>query len=242
MEDRTYGQPCPIARGLDVVGERWTLLIVRELLLGPKRFKDLLTALPAMGTNRLSDRLKSLEQNGVIEKQTLPPPGEARVYALTDEGERLRPLVICLAAWGINRPLDPRIDPRSGRPATLALLLCGLAPTEITQGAHETYEFQITDTSFHILIADGDATPRSGPAPLKPDVTVETDLPTLLKLVSGQITPARAHREGHARIHGPTAAIRRAFKLLSTKHLTGTVRVVPTRPRGHAAHGSLGGG
>jgi DNA-binding HxlR family transcriptional regulator len=231
MEGRTYGQPCPIARGLDVVGERWTLLIVRELLLGPKRFKDLLTALPAMGTNRLSDRLKSLEQDGVIEKRALPPPGEARVYALTEDGERLRPLVICLAAWGINRPLDPRIDPRSGRPATLALVLCGLAPPEITHGAHETYEFRIADTYFHMLIDDGEAIPRTGPAPLKADVTVECDLPTLLKLVSGQITPARAHREGQARIHGPSTATRRAFKILSTKHLAGGLRVLPTQPR-----------
>jgi DNA-binding HxlR family transcriptional regulator/putative sterol carrier protein len=239
MENRSYGQPCPVARGLDVVGERWTLLVVRELLLGPKRFKDLLAELPAMGTNRLSDRLKSLEQDGVIEKRTLPPPGEARVYALTDEGERLRPLVICLAAWGINRPLDERIDPRNGRPATLALVLCGLAPAEITRGVRESYEFRIADRSFHVLIDDGEATPRSGPAPLAADVTVECDLPTLLKLVSGQITPARAHREGHARIHGSTAAIRRAFKILSTKHLTSDLRVVPAQPRGQTANGGL---
>ena len=90
---RTYGQMCPIARSLDVIGERWSLLIVRELLLGPKRFKDLLGELPAMGTNRLSDRLKTLEADGVIAKATLPPPGEAHVYVLTELGERLREIV-----------------------------------------------------------------------------------------------------------------------------------------------------
>ncbi len=75
---RSYGQMCPIARSLDVVGERWSLLIVRELLLGPKRFKDLLGELPAMGTNRLSDRLKALEADGVIAKATLPRPARRR--------------------------------------------------------------------------------------------------------------------------------------------------------------------
>jgi DNA-binding HxlR family transcriptional regulator len=74
---------CPIARALDVLGERWTLLVVRELLLGPKRFTDLLTILPAMGTNRLSERLKTLQAAGVVTRRTLPPPAGAQVYELT---------------------------------------------------------------------------------------------------------------------------------------------------------------
>ena len=89
---------CAIARALDVLGERWTLLVVRELLLGPKRFKDLLTALPAMGSNRLGDRLKSLQAAGVIAKRTLPPTSGAHVYELTESGERLRPAIYCLGA------------------------------------------------------------------------------------------------------------------------------------------------
>jgi DNA-binding HxlR family transcriptional regulator len=92
---------CPIARSLDVVGERWSLLIVRELLLGPKRFKDLLGELPSMGTNRLSDRLKTLEADGIVARATLPPPGEAQVYVLTDLGERLRQPVV---SWPNGAP------------------------------------------------------------------------------------------------------------------------------------------
>jgi len=224
---RTYGQLCPIARALDVVGERWTLLVVRELLLGPKRFKDLMARLPAMGTNRLSDRLKSLERDGVIAKRILPPPGEAHVYVLTDAGERLRPAVLCLATWGLERPVDERMDPRTARAELLALVRCGLAPPELTRGAHETYEFQIGEERFHVLVNDGDATPRSGSAPFAPDVTIVCDIPTLLMLDSGQITPARAKRERLARIEGPAAAVRRAFEIFSRKHVTDTLRVVP---------------
>src|ERR1700742_256069 len=101
---RTYGQMCPISRSLDIVGERWSLLIVRELLLGPKRFKDLLTELPAMGTNRLSERLKSLEADGILTRAVLPPPGEAHVYVLTELGEGLRQPVVSLARWGAGLP------------------------------------------------------------------------------------------------------------------------------------------
>src|SRR5438105_13047677 len=94
---KTYGQMCPLARSLDVLGERWTLLVIRELLLGPKRFKHLLAALPAIGSNRLSDRLKGLEEAGVIRKSTLPAPAAVAVYELTPAGERLRAPLIALA-------------------------------------------------------------------------------------------------------------------------------------------------
>jgi DNA-binding HxlR family transcriptional regulator len=215
MESRTYGQPCPIARSLDVLGERWTLLIVRELLLGPKRFKDLLAELPAMGANRLSGRLKGLESHGVVEKRTLPPPGDATVYALSEVGERLRPVVVGLAVWGAALPMDERIDPRGGRAELLALVRCGLAPAELSAGVYETYGFHIGEERFHVIADDGDAIPRSGPPPLEAEVTVECDLPTFLQLVGGVISPARARREHLAHIEGSTGAVRRAFAILS---------------------------
>jgi DNA-binding HxlR family transcriptional regulator len=215
MESRTYGQPCPIARSLDVLGERWTLLIVRELLLGPKRFKDLLAELPAMGANRLSGRLKGLESHGVIAKRTLPPPGDATVYALTEVGERLRSVVVGLAVWGAALPMDERIDLRGGRAELLALVRCGLAPAALSEGVYETYAFQIGAERFHVVADDGDVLPRSGPPPLEADVTVECVLPTFLQLVGGVITPAHARREGQARIEGPAAAVGRAFAILA---------------------------
>jgi DNA-binding HxlR family transcriptional regulator len=211
---RTYGQMCPIARSLDVLGERWSLLIVRELLLGPKRFKDLLGELPAMGTNRLSDRLKSLEADGVIAKTTLPPPGEAHVYVLTDLGEGLRQPVISLAQWGAGLPLDERLDPSTARGVLLALVRCANTPPELLRGVRETYDFTIGTERFHIIVDKGRAIPGSGPSPVSADATVNCDLQTLLMLDAGALTPARARRERNAQIEGGADAIRRAFAIM----------------------------
>src|SRR4029450_10331332 len=108
---KTYGQMCPLARSLDVLGERWTMLVIRELLLGPKRFKHLLAVLPAIGSNRLSERLRGLEQVGIIRKRTLPPPAGVAVYELPEEGERLRDPLIALGLWGLDLPVHRCIDP-----------------------------------------------------------------------------------------------------------------------------------
>src|SRR5512132_3695807 len=112
---KTYGQMCPLARSLDVLGERWTMLVIRELLLGPKRFKHLLAVLPAIGSNRLSERLRGLEAAGIIRKRTLPPPAAVAVYELTEEGERLRDPLIALGLWGLDLPVDDRIAPEPAR-------------------------------------------------------------------------------------------------------------------------------
>jgi DNA-binding HxlR family transcriptional regulator len=213
MKSRSYGQMCTIARSLDIVGERWSLLIVRELLLGPKRFKDLLAELPAMGTNRLSDRLKSLERDGVVAKETLPPPGEARVYVLTERGEGLRPVVVQLALWGVGLPMDEGADPRTARAALLALVRCATVAPEVIDGVQEIYDFSIGGERFHVVIDDGTALPRSGPAPTPADVTVECELPTLLMLDAGKLTVAQARREHQAKIAGKAAAVRRVFAI-----------------------------
>src|SRR5581483_3423202 len=86
---RSYRQYCGVARALDVVGERWTLLIIRDLLLGPRRYKDLLEGLPGIGTNLLADRLKELERHGIVRRTVLPPPAGSTVYELTDLGSAL---------------------------------------------------------------------------------------------------------------------------------------------------------
>src|SRR5437588_10026027 len=97
---RSYDQYCAVARGLDVIGDRWTLLIVRDLLLGPKRYKDLLSGLPGIGTNLLADRLKELEGAGLIERAVLPPPAGSTVYQLTERGLAMEPVMIALGRWG----------------------------------------------------------------------------------------------------------------------------------------------
>jgi DNA-binding HxlR family transcriptional regulator len=105
---RTYHQHCGLARALDVVGERWTLLIVRDLLLGPRRYGDLLASLRGITTNLLAKRLRELEAASLVEKRELPPPARTTVYALTDEGRALEPAVMELARWGGRFLAAPR--------------------------------------------------------------------------------------------------------------------------------------
>jgi len=107
---KNYEQYCPVAHALELVGERWSLLIVRELLKGPKRYTDLADALPRIGTNVLAARLKDLEACGIIEKRRLPPPTPAQVYELTPYGVALRPVVRELARWGLHSLPAPRDD------------------------------------------------------------------------------------------------------------------------------------
>src|SRR3954463_5634306 len=104
---RTYGDRCGVARALDVVGERWALLVVRELLLGPKRFTDLRAGLPHVSADVLTQRLKELEQAGVWRRGTLPPPAGSRIYELTERGRELEPIVISLGRWGSVAPFPP---------------------------------------------------------------------------------------------------------------------------------------
>jgi len=211
---RSYGQMCPIARSLDIVGERWSLLIVRELLLGPKRFKDLLGELPAMGTNRLSDRLKTLEADGILAKATLPPPGEAHVYVLTELGEGLRQPVVSLAQWGAGLPLDERLDPGTARGVLLALVRCATAAPQLTADVREIYDFTIGEERFHIIVDRDRALPRSGPAPVAADATIACDLKTLVLLDAGALTASQARRKAGARIDGDPDAITRALAIM----------------------------
>jgi DNA-binding HxlR family transcriptional regulator len=106
---KRYEQYCPMAHALDLVGDRWALLVIRELMHGPKRYTDLVDHLPGIGTNILAARLRDLERNGVVTRRTLPPPAASKVYDLTDYGRELRPAMHQLALWGA-RSLGPPTD------------------------------------------------------------------------------------------------------------------------------------
>jgi DNA-binding HxlR family transcriptional regulator len=118
---RTYGDRCGIARALDLVGERWALLVVRELLLGPKRFTDLRAGLPKIGPDVLAQRLKELEANGVVRHGKLPPPAASQVYELTEWGRELEPVVLGLGRWGSQAPVPSADAPLGPDAAMLAL-------------------------------------------------------------------------------------------------------------------------
>jgi DNA-binding HxlR family transcriptional regulator len=183
-----YAQYCPVARVLELVGERWTLLVVRELLLGPRRFTDLLSGLPGISTNLLTGRLKELEQTGLVAKRTLPPPAASTVYELTDAAASLAPVLASMAEWGrdlLGRP-RPDDDVRS------TWLVLGLAVTAKAPGLADdaTYELQIDDRdegeTFHIRSHGGHLQPAHGPA-TSPDAVIRMDSRTLVGLASGDL-------------------------------------------------------
>lgn len=215
MPNKTYGQLCPLARALDVLGDRWTLLVVRELLLGPKRFKDLLTALPAMGTNRLSERLAMLVESGVIQQTMLPGPSAAPAYELTELGEQLRKPVITLGLWGLGLPIDERVDRSTARAELIALCLTGASDPASSAGLHEVYECKVGAEVFHVQVNNGKVLARSGPSARPADVQMQCDMETFLALALRQMTPAQALREGQATLlQGDRRAFSRMFKVL----------------------------
>jgi DNA-binding HxlR family transcriptional regulator len=225
---RKYDQLCPVARALDVVGDRWNLLLVRELLLGPKRFKEFLTALPAIGPNRLSDRLTDLEANGIVARRTLPPPGDVPVYELTPFGERLRPVVVGLAAFGANLPADDSIDPATARPDLYALALAETSPAAMRTGKMGPYELHIGASIFHIRIENGKVSVRSGPCPTPADLTLTCTLDAFNALVRGATTPAQAVRAHHLRATGAPATLNHLFRILSAANFKRPLRITPT--------------
>ena len=163
MARRSYEQFCSLATALDVVGERWTLLLIRELLLGPRRFTDLLDGLPGIGRNLLAERLRHLEDEGLVARGSLPPPAASQVYELTDEGRKLGPALAELGRWGVER-LGPRRRTQTFRPAWGMFPLSYMADRDAARDLNETWEFRIDEATFTLRVKDGRVIPRTGPA------------------------------------------------------------------------------
>jgi DNA-binding HxlR family transcriptional regulator len=149
MRKRSYDQYCPVAHALDLIGERWAMLVVKELMHGPQRYTDLAEHLPGIGTNILAARLRSLEECGVIVKRTLPPPAASRVYELTDYGCELKPVMRELALWGA-RSLGPPTDKDELFEGWLSNAVDTMLGPFATEG---TFEFRVGDEVS--TLADG---------------------------------------------------------------------------------------
>jgi DNA-binding HxlR family transcriptional regulator len=213
MRQRAYGQYCGLARAVEILGERWALLIVRDLLVRPRRFTDLREGLPGIPTNVLSARLKELESAGVVERRLLPAPERAVVYALTDDGRTLNDAVLGLARWGATRLGDPR----PGEVVTAESLVIALRTTfrpEAAKGLTATWELHATDDIvLHAVVYDGRLETGVGPAPQPPDLVIagtQSGPPPLKPLMNGDLTAEEAIATGAVRLTG-TAGLLATF-------------------------------
>jgi DNA-binding HxlR family transcriptional regulator len=167
---RRYRDACGTAQGLDIVGERWTLLVVRELLLGPKRFTDLRAGLPGISSNILADRLETLEMSGVARRRTLPPPAGSKVYELTHWGEKLGPVVEAIGRWGVRSPWRSEED-GIGVDGLMVSFRTMFDP-EAAGDLEASYEVVLDDRGFGIEVKDGGIRVYRG-APDNPDARSE---------------------------------------------------------------------
>jgi DNA-binding HxlR family transcriptional regulator/putative sterol carrier protein len=215
MARRSYEQYCPAARALDLLGERWTLLVIRELLLGPKRYTDLLNGLSGIGPNVLAERLRHLQDARIVDRKTLPPPAASTVYELTPLGQELRPVLLSLMNWGLHL-LGPPKPGESFNPAWLLQTLEAGADREAALGLHESYEFCIDGTVFHVDVDDGEVVAREGPA-RNPAVTSTTDYKTFLEIGARLVAPEDALANGALQLEGDLEAGRRAVTILGAR-------------------------
>jgi DNA-binding HxlR family transcriptional regulator len=208
---RTYGDGCPIARALDLVGERWALLVVRELLLGPKRYTDLRRGLPNASPNVLSQRLGELERAGVLRRRKLPPPAGSRVYELTDWGRELEEIVVALGRWGARSPTPPDDAPIVSADSLILALRARFDPGA-AHGLRAGYELRLGEDRFGIEVADDEITAARGDAH-RPDATIDTDPDTLNAVLWRGRSLADAQRSGTMTIEGDKAAVERFVAL-----------------------------
>src|SRR5213080_315949 len=210
---RKFDQYCPVAHALSLVGDRWSLLIVRELLHGPKRYTDLTNGLPGIGTNILAARLRDLEESGVVQKRTLPPPAASTVYELTEYGAGLKEALYALARWGARTigPPGPDDDlyPEWGLNALPALF-----NAEAARDLTETYVLVVDGDAFTARVVNGSLDASVGAAE-DADVVVEMDMETFFGLASGELAPGDAMNSGQARVEGTLDALERCFRVLS---------------------------
>ncbi|WP_189932088.1 winged helix-turn-helix transcriptional regulator [Streptomyces aurantiogriseus] len=195
---RSYDQYCSAARALDVVGDRWTLLIVRELLAGPRRYTDLHADLPGVSTDVLASRLKDMERDGLSTRRRLPPPGAAYVYELTERGRQLLPVLQALGAWG-QTELGERRPTDAVRAHWFALpLLRALEGQE-----SGLVEVRVEEGDFHLFVGAVEGPVYGeGPAPGEPDARLVLDVGTCTAVAQGEVSLRDAVRAGRIGVSG----------------------------------------
>jgi DNA-binding HxlR family transcriptional regulator len=199
---RTYGDGCGIAYALDLVGERWALLVVRELLLGPLRFSDLRVGLPGASPNVLTQRLRELEHAGVVRRRRLAPPAASWVYELTEYGAELDPIVTALGTWALRSPLAP-----SGSLSAVSAMLT-LRTYYAGGDWSAAVRVRLGDRSYLATIAAGHVRVTADQTSTT-DATVETDPGTFVALLTRQQDPGETIAAGNVRVEGDLKTVRR---------------------------------
>ncbi len=206
MVNRTYGQYCGLARALELVGERWALLIVRDLLVGPRRFSDLRRGLPRIPTNILTTRLKELEAADIVARRVLPRPAGSIVYALTDHGRGLEDIVLALGRWGAGSLGDPRAD-EIVTADSMVMALRTTFQAHAAAGPPVGFELRLGPVVVHARIVEGALTVAEGPLPTA-DLVLTTG-PALRALLAGELRPADALARGDVQVTGDPALLTR---------------------------------
>lgn len=212
MTTRSYHQLCGLAYALDMVGERWTLLIIRELMPGPRRFTDLLDGLPGISTNLLSGRLKRLEERGFIRQRVLPPPAGSTVYELTALGEALEPALLELGRWGSQFVVQAPDDDTLLHLGSYALTLKTFFDAEGARGLDEVYALDVGGEMLQVYVYDGEIDVQQGQT-REPDMTLHADMPTYMGLLLGQLAPDEALAGGLIDVEGDVGALARFLEL-----------------------------
>jgi DNA-binding HxlR family transcriptional regulator len=212
VSSRSYEQFCPLAAALDQVGERWTLLVVRELLAGPARFGDISEALPGLATNLLTKRLRALEDQGIVVQRELPPPARVKVYELTKRGHALEPVLVAMANWG-----TALMQPEHYKdPGNLRGMLLGfrMVPPQITEGLHARVNLKVGDECLGLVLDDGALDANYGEL-TDADATLTLTYQMLFGLLGGGLDIREAVKAGVVSADGSKqalASLGRAFK------------------------------
>jgi DNA-binding HxlR family transcriptional regulator len=209
---RTQLDGCGIAHASDLLGQRWALLVVRELLLGPKRFTDLRAGIPDISPNVLGQRLRELEEAGIVARRTLAPPAAVQVYELTDWGRELEPAVLALGRWASRSPAFPR-DAEMG-PDSLVLALKTTFQPEKADGLDATYELRLGEIPFNITVKEGEFQAARREAE-SPDAMISADPSAVAAVVFGGKPLGKAVDSGEVRIDGSRRAANALFRALT---------------------------
>jgi DNA-binding HxlR family transcriptional regulator len=209
---RTIEDGCGIAHASDLLGQRWALLVVRELLLGPKRFTDLRAGIPDISPNVLGQRLRELEETGIVGRRKLAPPAAVQVYELTDWGRELEPAVLGLGRWASRSPAFPK-DAAMG-PDSLVLALKSAFDPAKAEGLEGSYELRLGDIPFKITLKEGRFDASRGEAE-SPDAVIESDPGTIAGVVFRGNRLGKAVEAGDVRIEGSRRVVNALFRALA---------------------------